>query len=238
MIFYRGGQDCLVIDIEEKGILSEIKGLIPTGHSVISIIGNRKGTRVFSLVKRPGGKATKIVYYQKDATPEIFLKNISNIPKISECDWAACTTSFDQKYIYLVGETDGVGAAGIIRFSKSFRYSGFSKLNHGPLTCISRIKGTDILLAGGDNFITILTFDKKNTRMSEIHTYTDLGCGIVDDILFISDKTYYLGRKSGLGIIKYLKGVDHEEFYNKENRWNDAGKNFIHKGITKMKLIL
>lgn len=221
MIVYKGGENCSFIDIEEHQEKSEIKGLIPSGKSPIAIIGNRKATRGFVLLKESGEISTEFGFYQEGVNPSTYFKIIKNIPKISDANWSCCTSSFDQKYVYLGGSLDGKGVAGVVRFSKSFKFSGFSKLNHGPVNTISRIKGTDIVMVGGDGYLCILTFDKKNSRMSEVYSYVDLKCGVVEDILFLSKKTFFLGRGNGLSVIEYEKEVDQVEFANKENRWMD-----------------
>lgn len=211
MPLYTGGTDFPFLDMDNLQEKVKIKSFVPNDLLPFIFIGNKKGTRTWAMSKKKEGNEKVMLYYQEDATPQIYIKNISNIPKISEADWRCGTTNFDQKYLYLGGEFKGKGVAGVIRFSKSFKFAGYSEYNLPPITTISRIKGTDIVIYGGNNFLSIMSFDKKNARVMEIHQYLDLKSGIIEDALFLSNRIFFLGKDSGLGVIEYEQMVDQTE---------------------------
>jgi hypothetical protein len=91
------------------------------------------------------------------------------------------------------------------------------------ISSLSRIRGSDILLAGCPASLVILKLDKVSSTFTILSIYEDLACEKLTTQLFFEKHLYGFGQGNLLKF-EYDRALDNKTFYKMEHCWIDRKK--------------
>lgn len=229
MLWRKGGLKLCVYSIENQKEIDINRFWV---HSVkkrplepFCVIGNKPCTKILAIADDMN--ETVALYYEK-----LNGQSTYPLPKSKQGldDWLSLEVTFDGNFIFAGGRKGLEARIILVRFDSSLKqisYLDLDKYSMKSISCMRRIDGCDIVIAGGYEKVVIIQKIEMSSQMEVLRCIRAVKEDDISCVGFSNRRIYALSfQKRILSYSKLEKNIDIEALNELENEWVDLTSNY------------